>query len=127
MADILVIDDNQHMRRLVERILTAAGHAVTEARGGSEGLAVFRRAPPAMVITDIVMVDGEGIETIRALRREAPAMPILAMSGSGTHYLHMAGRLGAAATIGKPFRPHEFTATVNGLLGEKEKGRSRHL
>jgi two-component system response regulator CpxR len=118
MADILVIDDNQHVRRLVERILTAAGHTVTEAQGGSEGLAAFRRAPPAMVITDIVMEYGEGIETIRALRREAPAMPILAMSGSGTHYLYAAGRPGASATIEKPFRLHELTATVNRLLGE---------
>ena len=74
MADILVIDDNQHMRRLVERILTAAGHTVTEARGGSEGLVAFRRAPPAMVITDIIMEDGEGIQTIRALHRKAPAI-----------------------------------------------------
>jgi DNA-binding NtrC family response regulator len=123
MADILVVDDNQHMRRLVERILTAAGHTVTEARDGSEGVAVFRRAPPAMVITDIVMVDGEGIETIRALRREAPAMPILAMSGSGTHYLHMAGRLGASATIEKPFRPHDFSTTVDRVLAETTANR----
>ena len=116
MADILVIDDNQHVRRLVERILTAAGHTVTEAKGGSEGLVAFRRAPPAMIITDIVMVDGEGIETIRSLRREAPAMPILAMSGSGLLYLHSAGRLGASATIEKPFLPAEFLETVNSLL-----------
>jgi DNA-binding response OmpR family regulator len=104
------------MRRLVVRILTAAGHTVIEAGGGSEGLAAFRRSPPNLVITDIVMEDGEGIATIREMRREAPTVPILAMSGSGLLYLRAAGRLGASATIEKPFRPDEFLATVNSLL-----------
>jgi DNA-binding response OmpR family regulator len=116
MADILVIDDTAQIRKLIARILTAAGHTVIEAEGGSEGLAAFRGAQPTMVITDIVMEAGEGIETIREMRREAPAMPILAMSGSGLLYLHAAGGLGASATIEKPFRPDEFLAAVNKLL-----------
>lgn len=83
------------MRKLIVRILTAAGHRVTQAEGGSEGLAAFRRARPTLVITDIVMEKGEGIETIRELRREAPEIPLLAMPGGGVLYLHIAKGLGA--------------------------------
>ena len=118
MADILLIDDNVAMRRLVSRILTAEGHRVTEASGGSEGLAEFRRARPAMVITDIVMERGEGIETIREMRREAPVIPILAMSGSGVLFLQAAKLLGASSTIEKPFFPDDLLAVVDDLLAQ---------
>jgi DNA-binding response OmpR family regulator len=116
MADILVIDDDPSMRNLVSRILTAEGHAVRQAQNGVAGLAEFRRMYPALVITDMVMPDAEGIETIRELRREAPTLPIIAMSGSGALYLKSAARLGATATIEKPFRPADFRSLVDSLL-----------
>ena len=93
MADILVIDDNAGIRKLLLCILTAAGHSVIEAGGGTEGLVALRRARPTLVITDIVMEDGDGIETIREMRREAPTIPILAMSGSGVLFLRAASSL----------------------------------
>jgi DNA-binding response OmpR family regulator len=116
MADVLVIEDHAGMRRLVSRILKSAGHSVIEAEGGAEGLAAFRRVGPALVITDIVMEKGEGIETIREMRREASSMPILAMSGSGILFLQAASLLGASATIEKPFNTDEFLAKVTDLL-----------
>jgi DNA-binding response OmpR family regulator len=118
MADILVIEDHAVTRNLIVRILTAARHRVTEAKGGTEGLAAFRRARPALIITDIVMADGEGIETIREMRREAPAIPILAVSGWGASYLRTAKLLGASATIEKPFDSDELLAIVGGLLAQ---------
>src|SRR5262245_31388188 len=82
MAHVLIIDDDPQMRRLISRMLVRAGHAACEAVNGREAITTFRRLLPALVITDIVMPDMEGIETIRQLREVSPTTPILAMSGS---------------------------------------------
>jgi CheY-like chemotaxis protein len=68
VADILIIDDDPQMQRMLGRILAASGHTVRFAGDGEKGLELFRQAPPGLVITDIVMPNTEGIETIRALR-----------------------------------------------------------
>ena len=117
MADILVIDDDAQMRRLMARILGAAGHVVIEAADGRAGLNLFRAARPGLVITDILMPEQEGIETIRIIAREAPDIPILAISGSpGPGFLRMATSLGARAKLPKPFGAGELLAAVAELL-----------
>jgi DNA-binding response OmpR family regulator len=117
MADILVIDDEPQMRRMLARILTGAGHRVHEAGNGRDGIALFRRVSPLLVITDLVMPDSEGIETIRKLQQEAPAIPILAISGGGYEvYLRAAMALGATAALAKPFSADELLTTVEELL-----------
>lgn len=123
MTDILVIDDDAQMRRLMARILGAAGHVVLEAADGRSGLRLFRAARPGLVITDIVMPEQEGIETIRIIAREAPEIPILAISGSaGPGYLRMATSLGATAKLEKPFGAGELLAVVAELL----EGQAQH-
>ena len=118
MADILIIDDDRHMRRLLTRILTGAGHTVREAENGRDGIAEFQRRHAALVISDIVMPDVEGIETILALRREQADIPIIAISGgSDPLYLRAASGLGATASLEKPFHPDQLLALVDGLLG----------
>src|SRR5262249_36535463 len=89
MAEILVIDDDPQMGRLMARLLQRQGHVVHEAPGGRKGMELFRRFSPALVISDIVMPDGEGIETIREMRREAPEMPIVAVSGGSHQSLYL--------------------------------------
>jgi DNA-binding response OmpR family regulator len=117
MADILVIDDEEALRRLVARVLRAEGHTVREAANGREGLRLFREARPALLITDIIMPGQEGIETIIELRREAPEFPILAISGGGEGmYLKLAASLGATETLAKPFGADELLAAVAALL-----------
>jgi DNA-binding response OmpR family regulator len=120
---ILVIDDDAHMRRLIGRLLTAAGHAVVEAAEGQAGLQMFAAHRPAIVITDILMPGKEGIETILDIRRLAPAVKILAISGGGhagdADFLEMAEHLGADATLAKPFGGDELTGTVGRLLGDR--------
>ena len=70
-----------------------------------------------MVITDLVMPELEGIETIRALRREVPGVRIIAISGAfGGQYLTMAQKLGAAAVLNKPVSAELLLATVAELL-----------
>jgi CheY-like chemotaxis protein len=117
MAEILVIDDEPQMRRLIARLLKGAGHAVREAANGNDGIALFHEALPALVITDILMPDMEGIEMIRLLHQEAPNLPILAISGGGRAvYLRAATELGATAALEKPFGAEQLLAIVAHLL-----------
>ena len=95
-------------------------YEVIEANDGEVGLKLFRDHRPAVVITDIFMPNHEGIETIRELRREAPTVAIIAMSGAGqgegTRYLDTARKLGADAVLVKPFRRAKLIATIKRLL-----------
>lgn len=117
MAEILIIDDDAQMRRLIMRILISAGHRVHEAANGATGMKRFHERLPALVITDIFMPEKEGIETIRSLRQVAPDLPILAISGSGLKdYLNFAMQLGATATLPKPFSAEELLETVARLV-----------
>jgi DNA-binding response OmpR family regulator len=120
VARILVIDDEDQPRQILQQALERAGYEVTTARDGSEGLRRFRAAPTDLVITDILMPEKEGLETIVDLRREFPAVKIIAISGGGRtgslNFLDIAERLGAQRTLQKPFGLHEMLAVVHELL-----------
>ena len=116
MASILIIDDDDDLRQALCEQLREAGHDICSASGGDEALELIDSLTLDLVITDIVMELGEGIETIRRLREHAPDMPIIAMSGN-TDYLHYTEQLGASCTIEKPFRMAKMHEAVNELLG----------
>lgn len=118
MADILVIDDDPGIRRVLARTLTNAGHQIREAEDGSRGLAAFHSHHPECVIIDIVMPEKEGIATILEMRRHDQTLPILSISGAGYRniYLDFARKLGANASLEKPFRPAELINIIKGLL-----------
>ena len=120
MPLILVIDDQAQIRKMARHILSMAGHSVIEAGDGAVGLKQLASHRPAIVLTDILMPGTEGLETIFAIRRAAPDVKIIAMSGSGGNcgfdYLEMAERAGADATLSKPFRAAELIGIVNRLL-----------
>jgi two-component system response regulator (stage 0 sporulation protein F) len=116
MPNILVIDDQPAIRRLITDILTEAGYQTIEADGGTEGIAAFEQYSPFLIVTDMVMADGEGVETIRELRRRAPDVPILATSGLGDLYLRLAISAGASGVLEKPFDNDVLLARVNKLL-----------
>ena len=121
MARILLIDDDRRVRAMMRRILAFVGHEIHEAEDGRQGLERFHAIAPALVISDIIMPEQEGMETIRLLRKEAPHLPILATSGGGTtasgvSYLRMAKRLGASAVLEKPFNTYNLISLVAQLL-----------
>jgi DNA-binding response OmpR family regulator len=117
MADILIIDDDRQIRRLISRILRGAGHSVREASDGRCGLDLFTQAVPALVVTDLVMPDKEGIETIREIHDKNASIPILAISGASTSiFLRAATAMGATAALEKPFGAGELLAVVTELL-----------
>jgi DNA-binding NtrC family response regulator len=118
MSDIVVIDDESRYRRLIARVLTAAGHEVREAADGAQGLAMCLERTPQLVITDLVMPGMEGIETILHLSREHPGIKVLAISGAepASVYLRAATALGASASLAKPFTVERLMAAVEALL-----------
>lgn len=120
MARILVIDDEDLVRFTVEQILIAAGHVVATAENGAAGVRRHREFPFDLVITDIMMPERDGIETIRALKAEFPNLPIIAISGGGRmgnlNYLEMAKDFGVASTIPKPFTPEDILDQVDAAL-----------
>ncbi len=120
MARILVIDDEDVVRRLLRAALERAGHEVIEASDGRQALRLQRTTPVQLVITDILMPEKDGIEVIMELRREAPGLKVIAMSGGGrfkqTETLDIAEPLGAIATVRKPFDLAAMLETVQKAL-----------
>jgi len=116
MARILLIEDDEQFRRMLRAVLEHAGYMVEEAQNGRQGVAHCRATPADLVITNIVMPEQEGFETIRILRQEFPALKIIAISGGGLRrnldYLAVAQQLGAWRTLRKPFEMRELRAAV---------------
>ena len=120
MARILVIDDDPGVRDILNQMLVRLGHDCETAPDGKEGMRIFRNNPAELVITDILMPEKEGIETILELRREFPDVKIVAISGGGAVgpeiYLTMAKELGADRTLSKPFNLRELSDLLSDLL-----------
>ena len=118
MPRVLVIDDEDAFRLLLERTLTSAHHQVTAVRDGNEGLLELAKATPDLVITDLYMPNCDGFEFMMTIRKAFPALPIIAVSGDpgGLPVLAVAGRMGAHAILRKPFAVQELFAVVNRAL-----------
>lgn len=121
-AAILLVDDNQAFRDAAHCYLNRAGHIVYSARNGNEALTRFLQFQPGLVITDMLMPDKDGIETILELKRLTPTVPIIAISGGGLlpprMNLHVARRLGAIRVLTKPILLTLLLETVRAVLRE---------
>jgi len=120
MARILVMDDDPQIRDLLKQLLERAGYEVGVAPDGNAGLKLHRANPADLVITDIVMPEKEGLETIMEFRRSFPAVQIIAISGGGRigprEYLNTARAMGAQKTFQKPVDLQELLAAVREAL-----------
>lgn len=119
---ILIIDDNGKLREMLRRVLDRHYSTFT-ASDGRDGLKIFEREKPDLVLTDILMPDQDGIEIIRTIRRSGNPVKIIAMSGSmggssPVNFLNYAREFGADAALSKPFRQKELIDTIRNLLGE---------
>ncbi len=121
MAKILVIDDDPLVRSTVARVLRHRGYEAVLAEDGHKGLKLFQSEAPDVVVTDIIMPDREGIETIREMRAVRPDVKIIAISGGGRlgnlDLLAMAKKLGADEIVAKPFDAAELVAPLTRCLG----------
>lgn len=122
MARILVIDDDKAIRRSLSILLEQDGHQVLTAENGREGIDIHKQNAVDLIITDIIMPDKNGIETIVQFRCDYPDVKIIAISGGGMlvpeEYLTMAGAVGADKTITKPFEMVELKNAIQELLAE---------
>jgi CheY-like chemotaxis protein len=118
--EILVVDDDDAVRRVVLRCLEQGGFRVTEARNGIDALRIVEEKRFDLVITDVVMPDMEGLQLVRALRKLSDPPRIIVMSGGGRaspgDYLGFASMFGANATLAKPFLPLTMLALVREVL-----------
>ena len=120
MAKLLLIDDNIDLLEIQAEFLRHAGHEVSVSVDAEKAFALLPEGNFDLVMTDIIMPDKDGLEVIMALKRIAPTIKIIAVSGGGridaTSYLDLAVKLGAKASLSKPFSGETLIATVNRVL-----------
>ncbi|HEY1848222.1 MAG TPA: response regulator [Opitutaceae bacterium] len=121
MKRILLIDDDHSICAVLKALLEDQGREVSVAENGKKGLAAFKTGPFDLIITDLVMPEKEGLETIREIRELSQTVPIIAISGGGRSdsrtSLRMAKIFGAAVALAKPFSLLDFSRAVDGLIG----------
>jgi len=120
---ILVVDDDQGPLLFIEHVLSKEGYNVVTAEGGHIAMKLMKQSLPDLLITDIVMDNGEGTDLILELRKMSD-IPILAISGGnigfGADYLDMAMAFGANAILSKPFYKAELLEKVQQLLNKND-------
>jgi DNA-binding NtrC family response regulator len=123
MARILVIDDQEAIRRVVRRALERDGHEVFDASDGELGMEILESQSFDLVITDIFMPGQDGIVTLRQIRKRFPSLKVIVISGGdSTGLLDMrqdAEFLGAVSSLQKPFNAREIIDMVRAALAGK--------
>ena len=123
MARIIVIDDQEPIRRIVRRALEQEGHEVLDASEGEMGMRLLEQHAADVVITDIFMPGQDGIVTLRQIRKQFPAVKVIVISGGDSSGLldlrHDAELLGAVKSLQKPFTAAELAQTVREVLSDR--------
>lgn len=131
MQSVLVVDDERDVRDAIKRVLDRAGYSVRTTGEAGEALEELRRCGADVVITDIIMPKINGVQAIESIRREFPAVRIIAISGGGNFgitayqptaittsaYLAAAERAGAHWVLTKPFESNDLLNAVERVLG----------
>jgi CheY-like chemotaxis protein len=125
---IIVADDVEGITHLVQHWLEEQGHHVTCASSGSEVAVLLKQKPVDLMITDIIMPDGDGLEVMLELKKSHPNARVLAISGGGAYLrardcLNLAKGLGANAVLMKPFNREQLLAAVKAACAEVGSGR----
>jgi len=117
---VLVIEDDTLTRLMLCRVLRDMGYVTIDAGNGHTGMEMFRTEQPDLIVTDILMPDKEGLETIMEIRAADADIPIVAMSGGGgmqgLSFLAMAKKFGASRTIAKPFTPEKLEEILDSFM-----------
>ena len=119
MNKILIADDNRDFSAALKLALEAAGYIVYLAATGQEAILVQRSTPANFLITDLVMPDTDGLETVETFRKEFPATKIIVVSGAEklerSRYLETAKLIGADFTFQKPFEVEALLEALKSL------------
>lgn len=120
MSRILIIDDDPDIRRLLKGALERSQHEILEAANGIEGMRRWREGNPDLVITDLVMPEKDGLDTLFEMVSLDPRVKVIAMTGGNwreaVDRLHDARLFGAVRTVAKPFTLSEMLRVVGEVL-----------
>ena len=116
MNRILLVEDDEDLCDLMHEILQNDGYEIEIARNGAQALALNFVAPADLVITDVFMPKIGGLETIVELRKQDPDLHFIAISGGGEETLSLARKIGAHATLEKPFSCDMLLRAVSQLI-----------
>ncbi|MFY0610680.1 MAG: response regulator [Hyphomicrobiaceae bacterium] len=116
MSRIMLIEDDAFVREDLRAELIGAGHDVDVHSGGHTALKSILSDPPNLIITDIVMEEGEGMDLISKTRDCCPDVGVIAIS-SNRDYLKYASALGAHHTLQKPLKPKQLLETIDTITG----------
>lgn len=118
---ILLVDDEQLVREELGGLLEDEGYQVMRAADGEEGLALFRREKPDMVITDVRMPRRDGLSLAMAIRQEDPSVPVTVITGHGSESMAIqALRAGVTDFIKKPVRSEDLSAALQRMEAARE-------
>ncbi|OHC76111.1 MAG: hypothetical protein A3G18_05680 [Rhodospirillales bacterium RIFCSPLOWO2_12_FULL_58_28] len=116
MTHVLVIDDEEMVRKTIKMILEKVGFEVSLAGNGKQGMEMVVSRPPELIITDMIMPEMDGVETTMEIRSKYPDIKIVAISGGGRvhnlDFLKYAKEMGAHAILPKPFTKEELLGAV---------------
>lgn len=116
MPSILIVDDDADFRQGLRILLENRKHRVIEAPDGKAAMDFLRQSTVSLIVTDLVMPEQEGIETIQAIRHTHPELKIVAISGAEPHFLRVAKALGAHGTVQKSMRLDEIAQIIENFL-----------
>ena len=121
LRTVIIADDVAEIRNLVAKFLEPFGYKVTSAPSGREAAKLLRTIPCDVLVADVLMPDGDGIELISDLRRTDSPVKIVAISGGGggleaDYCVQLAKGLGAQAVLTKPFSRKQLMAAIDGVL-----------
>ena len=120
MDSILVVDDEADLVKTYERLLRRRGFRVVSAGSRQDGLVIIDREPLALLIADIRLADGDGLDLVRAARRAPTPTPSIVVTGFGSEASRLAAlSAGASAYLAKPFGTSAFTSLVEETLGSR--------
>ena len=117
MATVLVIDDEESIRNLLDTLLSRKGYEVVVASSGQRGLELFRRKRPDVVVLDLKMPEMDGIAVLRQVRQLHPTQPVVILTGAGTAEAEQQVRaLGVTDYVEKEFSLYRLADALKRLL-----------
>ena len=121
MANVLVVEDELELGRLLTRELQAAGYGVRHAPDGTTALQLFERDAPDVLVLDWMLPDVEGLEVLRRVRKSS-AVPVLMLTARAEEVDRVVGlEVGADDYLTKPFGMRELVARIRALLRRQER------